>query len=263
LVSDLDHRDPRNEFEDIDTGKALLALSKLPQLTRMLVESNEWFVALDDSGRMIRLIRRRNDEMLQGSDPDETEFEFELDPEDALAPGRHVQLSSGVTGETESNEDELTESQEEANSEEVLLDEHRISSDWKAPRDRWDLIYDAEAEQSNGERGFSASVFPQIRWKGNGQSYLFKQLENRILFGSLPAGAFLFQQCQNLNPFERRRIWTLWYIQKAIREGVASVLGKKAAVASRAARTLSQEERERILNTRVAEIHRELNSSGE
>ena len=253
LVSDFDNRDPLSDFDDIDTGKALAALSRLSQLTRMLVESNEWFVQLDPQGRPARIIRRRADEMLQGRDPDEAEFEFELSPDDAMAPGRYVQLSS--QGDSDIEEPEQEE-------EELSLDPaeptSKVVTNWVAPKDEWDLVYDTNAPQPDGTKGWSAPVFMQIRWKGHGTSLVFKQMEKRILFGKLPAGAFLYQQAQQMSPMERRRIWTLWWIQRAKTEGLEAVKGRKAAQTSSYARKLSAEEREKNLSSRAAEILREL-----
>jgi len=72
LVSDFDHRDPKSELDDIDTGRYLEALGSLPQNIRQLMQEGDMHVQVeqleDGTYRVVKIIKKREPEFLQGTD---------------------------------------------------------------------------------------------------------------------------------------------------------------------------------------------------
>lgn len=349
LVSDLDHRTPRSDLEDIETGAHLKALDDLRPLDRMLFQANDFYVEAtdihiarcDDCGLangenkkrcarceswnltdevthrqvITKVVRLRDPEMMQGTDPEDkgaeeypnlaVEVQEVLErrlndcPNDAMAAGRYDQLTAQA---------QATEMEEiDSDNLELEIDNTPVQAaqeDWTAPRDKWDLLYSHHDH-------FSAPIFPKLRWKGNlsgvasvtkktqvraskqtkgpngklyvkavtitveeaqpflvtgkviGRKALFLKLEKAILFGrQIPSGKWLFDMCQGLEPFSRKRIWEIYWIERAKRFGAASIKTKEVRKVTAQRRKLTAGEREAIAYRRANEIERELREQG-
>jgi hypothetical protein len=147
LVSDLDNRDPISDLHDIETGKFLSAIDALPALVREDLCSSDIRVQLDADGRIVKVIKRRNPEFLQG-----TEREIEV-----LADGTRVPSNEDL-GLVEDSEDvysccelvrgtgALSDSYDDEDVEfsDVDEDSHTVT-EYSAPMDRWDVVFDATA----------------------------------------------------------------------------------------------------------------------
>jgi hypothetical protein len=131
LMSDLSHRDPINDLEDIDTGQFLQTLSELPTSLRQLMEDGDVHVKLAFWGgryRIVKIIAKRNPEFKRGS-----KKHFIFDKESKRIPVSEEKLDEiiGLGGDPE----------DVYNNKEVefggLQEEHI------PPMDAWDVCYDA------------------------------------------------------------------------------------------------------------------------
>ena len=307
LLSELDHRDPRSPIQDIETGACLKAVDELPQFRRMELEDNTTYEELGDliakrclnqdcensenipslqsfcpicksdnletvvlaHSVVLKVVRLRDPEFLQGNDPNEpSEDEPEISREDALSPGRGIQLSSLSSGAAllGDNEDEVM------NEDEELLEDNdageqqaqRTEGGWIPPRAKWDLVYQHEAQvpkldkkgkvmtEENGkvimEQGFSAPIFPRHPWKGRitdpTQKTIFQKLERMILFRmELPAATYIYQESQKLSTKYRYRIWQIWrqtqilHLQRALQSCKSTIEAQRLEKALEQARS--------------------------
>ena len=131
LASELTHRDPTDDLADIDGGRFLDALSSLPQSQLQLLQESDMhvqLVELDGRYQPAKIVKMREREYNQGK-----EHFFVLDDD-----GRRVTISEeeldkflGLTG----NPDDVYNRQD--------VEMIGIQSEYVAPRDAWDVTYDA------------------------------------------------------------------------------------------------------------------------
>lgn len=137
LVSEFDHRDPKNDLTDIDTGKYLQALSTLPNSIRQMMEDSDMHVELeliDGQYRIVHIVKRRNAEYLQG-----TEHFFIFDKD-----GKRMSLTedqyNDLLGLKKNPLDVLNTSEVELSS---------LDSENSPPMDAWDVIFSAKEYLNN------------------------------------------------------------------------------------------------------------------
>ncbi len=163
LPSDYD-RTPASPLQDIDTGRNVDAVQALNGLTRMDYQTEGDFITLSPEGDVLRIIRKRDPEKVDGSF---SEFTYNSD-------GKRVPLtednawsdeSIGLVGDIEDvyNRDDIEfvscydqavipeEISNEIGYEDELLldsdgdtlDEQIVIEEYVSPRDKYDCIYDA------------------------------------------------------------------------------------------------------------------------
>jgi len=211
-ADEFSHRDLLSETEG-----TLAQVDKLSQLNRQLAEDSDFRVDFSsDTGRPVKIIRKRNPEFSDGVFTEEPEPEEEVKEEALL--------------EEEVVADEVGEEEVQF----VSLDEH----DYFTPHDRWDLLFDATAaiqrayavqktqefqDLSRQEQAFrvgqifenltySADFFPYRRWKGKARPAV-KQLLDRINKGEVSRSQ-LAMLCQE----QKRTKKQLIKPHKAVRE---------------------------------------------
>lgn len=162
---------------------------------RILAESNEFYDILDKDGRCVRLIKKRDPEMLahplqELEAPDEDDIE---DAMDAVDPNIEVDEHTG----------ELTE---------------HLS----VPRDQWDLVFWTEPRRfPNGSIGKverSAPVWPRRRWNKSMQdSESIKRAEfmlNQLRRGRYENGRVFYQEVNKLQREDRGPLWRAYKLRK-------------------------------------------------
>lgn len=131
LTQEFDSRDPKNDLQDIDTGKFLQALQTVPGYIRSMLEDNSMHVELDEVDghwRIVKIVKQREAAYLQGS-----EQYFVYDDE-----GKRIPLS-------EEEYDQMLGINH--NPEDVYnypgIDFTTLDSEQTTPMDKWDIIFDA------------------------------------------------------------------------------------------------------------------------
>jgi hypothetical protein len=150
LVSDFDHRDPKDDFHDIDCGRFMDALHNLPGNTRISVQEGDMRIELREIGdRYIvsRVVKKREPEALQGN-----EHYFVFDKQ-----GRRVRLTEDEYNQLLSirqNPDDLYNRKD--------LDLESLNSEHCPPRDVWDMVYNANAYLSITEKLLANDEWQQL-----------------------------------------------------------------------------------------------------
>lgn len=161
---------------------------------RMLAESNEFYDVLDERGRCVRLIQRRDPEMLphpilELEAPDEDDIE---DAMDAVDP-------------------------------DIVVDEHTGETKrLMVPRDQWDLIFWTEPRRfkdgSIGKVERSAPVWPRKRWNKSMQdSESIKRAEfilNQLRRGKYQNGRVFYREVNKLQQQDRAPLWRAYKLRK-------------------------------------------------
>jgi hypothetical protein len=132
FADEFDHRANSDDSPELMSNVGFS--DTLSPLTRMLVESNDWFVQISDDGRVKKAVRRR--------DPENVPF---IDPEDM---------------------DEEEKEARKADEEDAL--NHADSLEPMPPKDKWDLVFWLEARTKDKEVIMveaSAPWFPHLRDK--------------------------------------------------------------------------------------------------
>lgn len=152
LPSCLEHRDPKSDLTDIETGRYLQGLQDLPQSVRQLLEDGNLHVVLDEFGVIVKLIRKRDPEFLNGREDyfvidqlgrripvTEEELDAQLgiehNPDDVYNCSEVTLEGLDAQRYSEGGEDE-----EEDHAVEITGE---LVSEYVPPMDRWDVIYDA------------------------------------------------------------------------------------------------------------------------
>jgi hypothetical protein len=131
LCSDWDHRDPRDGLSDIDTGKYLSELSKLPQNTLQLLEDSNMHIELrevDNRYQVVKITKKRESEYMQSKD---RFFIFNDDGKRIPLTEEQFDRYLGI----QHNPEDLYEF------EDVQLE--TLGSEATPPLDAWDIIFDA------------------------------------------------------------------------------------------------------------------------
>jgi hypothetical protein len=132
LVSDFDHRDPKDDLHDVETGRSISEIDKLPQYLRQLLQESDLYVELNwdhdnNHYQVVKIVSKRDPLFLQGDEritiQDKYGHKMSIDPE----------MLDEFIGLKE-------------NPEELFLQEgiERVSieTEYCNPRDVWDLIMD-------------------------------------------------------------------------------------------------------------------------
>jgi hypothetical protein len=144
LVDEWNHRDPQDLLHDIDCGRYLQELHRLPQSLRQLLENNDLYVELreiDNKYKVVKIIKKREAEFLQG-----TERYFVYDNK-----GQHIVLSEDEFDELlniQHNPEELFEQED--------IEFQTLNSEYTAPMDVWDLVFDASEYVKEAEKFVTA-----------------------------------------------------------------------------------------------------------
>ena len=131
LVCELDHRNPSSDLADVETGKALQAMSELPASIRMLLEDSNIHVQLEEvegKYRIVKIVKKRDPGYVQG-----TENYFIFDSEGKRIPLTEEEYSE-LLGMKQNPEDVLSLDEEQLEG---------IDSSVSVAMDMWDVVYDA------------------------------------------------------------------------------------------------------------------------
>lgn len=131
LTHDFDSREPKNDLQDIDTGKYLHALATLPQSVRSLLQDNDLRCEVDEidgSWKVVKIVKKREAEFLQGTDK-----YFVYDDE-----GNRIPLSEE---EYDAHLGIIHNPNDIYNCEDVSLES--LEQVHMCPRDVWDVVFDA------------------------------------------------------------------------------------------------------------------------
>jgi len=199
----------KSQTEDFDTGMALAAHDALPQLVRDLQQQSDIFIQLDSQNRIRKVIQQRNPECQQGANQAWDALLEDLAKRKGSSQKKMQSLVHELVDLKPSRLDALEQddceqlsavAQEElgqfADDAEVDDEGHPVALDaegtpevpWAAPKEKFDLIYWADAPQPDGSKGFSAWLFPTIQWKGklkgskkiNGKLYSCQKIAQRL-----------------------------------------------------------------------------------
>lgn len=161
LIDELSHYDNQTGVNDILCGRYLDAIQALPQHIRMMFQDSDMHVILDENNRVVKIIKKRDPEFLTGTektfwldeygrkiplteDEMDAQLGLEHDPEDVYA---HPDVEMCGLGEIGVLDEEFVED-DDADFDlatELVEDEshHTVVSEYVAPLDKWDIIFDA------------------------------------------------------------------------------------------------------------------------
>ena len=131
LSSDWDHRDPRDDLHNLDDGKYLQALQKLPQSVRQLMEDSEMWVDVEEvhgSYKVTHVVKKREPEYNQGTD-----LYFLVEKDGTKVPCTEDEYEEWLG--MEKNPEELF------NRDDVEF--VGLDHDQTAPMDVWDVLFSA------------------------------------------------------------------------------------------------------------------------
>ena len=140
LVSELQHRDPQDDLSDVDCGRYLDAIQRLPQNTRQLLQEGDMHCELreiDDRYRVVKVVKKREPEFLQGS---ERHFVFDQEGQRIPLTENEFDKALGLAADP----DDIYETDH--------LQLETINSESVPPLDRWDVTYDASEFLNEAQR---------------------------------------------------------------------------------------------------------------